>query len=230
MKDTTAVIDCETVAPPWAWSGEDHENDWRPAAAREMAAKRTDRQTGEPMTAPVYLALLPPGAVIASLAVLGHEAGQHRVLVNDGLFERGAMGYDQGESVLLRRAAGVLSKATRFVTWNGRRFDLPLLIHRMVVHHIKPPRNLVIAARESKYRPNVHVDLMDQMTFYGGFALSLRAACLSYRLGDPKAQGDGSDVAELVRAGRRDDLVEYAAGDVVYLDQLYERWRELVGV
>jgi uncharacterized protein YprB with RNaseH-like and TPR domain len=50
----------------------------------------------------------------------------------------------------------------RFITFNGRSFDAPFLIVRSAVHRIKPSVNL-IPNRYDKY----HIDLFDQLSFYG---------------------------------------------------------------
>ena len=60
------------------------------------------------------------------------------------------------------------------VTWNGRRFDMPVLIQRALYHGIQVPKWFQMGDRFSNYRyrycPDWHCDLMDLMSEYGAAA------------------------------------------------------------
>ena len=244
-EQVTVALDCETVPPVWAWPERYQEDrasggrDWRREVARELCwdwwRRQAPANTAQPEGAdpPVQLLALKVNlAMVASVALHHVESGADKCLVNEGLFAEELAG-ERGERDLLARVSKALVKAQRLVTWNGRRFDLPLLIHRMVVHEVTVPAILTRAAREKRYSPNCHVDLMDGCTFYGTAErghMSMRAACLALRLGDPKAEGDGAAVFDLVRERRREELEAYNLGDVAFLAQLYQRWVSAVGV
>lgn len=140
---------------------------------------------------------------------------------------------DNEADVLLKTNLSLSRGVTRIVTFRGRSFDLPVLIHRCVALGVPPCETLVKAAREYRYKPNLHVDLWDQFTFFGaasGNGCTLRAFAIGYGLPDPKANACGADVAALVERGDAAALVEYCLGDVRTTAALYERWLALCGV
>jgi hypothetical protein len=111
----------------------------------------------------------------------------------------------------LRAAGGQL------VTYNGRGFDLPVLIHRSIKHRVSEGRELLIkAATENRYRPMLHLDLMEVVTFSGVSARwPLAAYAIGYGFASPKSTMDGSQVWSAVQAGRIIDVARYCAGDVL---------------
>jgi hypothetical protein len=138
-----------------------------------------------------------------------------------------------GEARLLEHVNCLLSKVTRVVTFNGRCFDLAVLVHRSVALGVKPADFLLRAWREYRYKPFAHIDVRDLMTNFGaanGPGTSLRAFALGYGLKDPKAGGAGADVAQLVEKGDAAGLCEYCLGDVRATAQLYQRWGEACGL
>ncbi len=121
---------------------------------------------------------------------------------------------------------GALSYDT-FVTFNGRAFDMPFLIHRSLMCGITPTFTLNQSRYVSKQTLPYHVDLMDEFSFYGAMSKrpSLHLLCLAYGVGSKKGEVDGSQVAELFRSGRFDDLINHNIADVVATTTLYELWR-----
>jgi hypothetical protein len=116
----------------------------------------------------------------------------------------------------------------RLVTFGGRRYDYPVLIHRAARHGVRPAKCVMAAATENRYR-QTHYDMFDILTFYGAATASLRAFALGYGLHDPKAGGSGADVEELWRAEEYTALAAYNLGDVVTLRELKRLWHETTG-
>lgn len=116
-----------------------------------------------------------------------------------------------------------------FVTFNGRRFDLPFLLHRAAIHGVKG-RPAIMDKRYLSQQGKVrHIDLQDQLTFYGAMHRmpSLHMFCRAYGIESPKAGGVvGDDVAALFAAGRFRDIAVYNAADVRATVALYRRWLE----
>jgi hypothetical protein len=143
-----------------------------------------------------------------------------------------------GEAGVLKAANDALGKVSTLITFNGRAFDVPVLVNRMVSLGVKPCDFLLRAARESRYpnwkgTPRLHVDVREQMTFFGacnGAGQTLRAFAIGYGLEDPKANGCGAGVAALVKGGDTATLAEYCLGDVRTTAALYERWLALCGI
>lgn len=84
-----------------------------------------------------------------------------------------------------------------FVTFNGRTFDAPFLFHRSLAHGITPTRNLLEGRYPNQQRSVRHVDLQDELTFFGAMNRrpSLHLFCRTYGITSPKQEVSGDDVA-----------------------------------
>jgi DNA polymerase elongation subunit (family B) len=136
------------------------------------------------------------------------------------------------EPELLQIFWEIATKYSQFVTFNGRAFDVPFLMMRSAVHHIKPTKNL-IAQRylERQYAGVRHVDLCDQLSFYGASwrKPSLHLVCRAFGIESPKAQGvTGDDVAKLYRANEFETIARYNARDLIATAEVFKRWKEFL--
>jgi hypothetical protein len=132
------------------------------------------------------------------------------------------------EKLLLDHFMGWFETNVRsLVTFNGRGFDLPCLIHRAVANGVKPSKKLLWMAQEPRYKPANHIDLRERFSFQGCFSKgTLQDYALAYGLPDPKAEVHGSGVGELVAARDGEKLVRYCLGDVETTKALWLRWQE----
>ncbi len=82
-----------------------------------------------------------------------------------------------------------------FVTYNGREFDVPFILHRSVAHGVVPTCPLMEGRYLYQQKTVRHVDLQDQLTFYGAMRRrpSLHLFCRLYGIESPKAGGIGGD-------------------------------------
>lgn len=116
------------------------------------------------------------------------------------------------------------------VTWNGRGFDLPVLLHRAMLHRVQARAWFGGSRTESygyRYSADGHCDLMDQLTDYGAVqktSLDLTAAALGFA-GKPGV--DGSQVETLFHDGRLADIAAYCETDVLNLYGVFLRWAHL---
>ena len=134
-----------------------------------------------------------------------------------------------GEKEMLEKFWQVAAVCTEFVSFNGRGFDAPFLAIRSMVHHVVPTKDLMSNRYLSLQRGCTHVDLMDQLTFYGAarFKKSLHLFCRALGIESPKAGGTtGDDVAALYAAKKYSDIAHYNAGDLFATAALYKRWKE----
>lgn len=139
-----------------------------------------------------------------------------------------AVSYPSEGNLLLNFMPWFEQEVRLLVTFNGRGFDLPCLIHRAVALGVKPSRKLLAMAQEPRYKPYNHIDVRERFTFQGCFNKgTLEDFCLAYGLKNPKAGGDGSKVADLVARGDLEALVRYCLGDVAATKALWLRWLEL---
>lgn len=134
-----------------------------------------------------------------------------------------------GEAEILRHFGRMVEQHLRqpkaqLVTYNGRGFDLPVLIHRSLKHRVTEGRELLIkAAMENRYRPLVHVDLLDTVTFCGAAGrFPLAAYALGYGWRSPKQDMHGAQVSPAVQQGRIIDVARYCAGDVLATAHVYQ--------
>ncbi len=123
-----------------------------------------------------------------------------------------------------RRIGRHLAQAgAQLVTYNGRGFDLPVLIHRSIKHRVTEGRDLLVkAVTENRYRPLLHVDLQEAVTFSGvSGRWPMAAYAIGYGWRSPKQDMDGALVSGAVQAGRIIDVVRYCAGDVLATAHLH---------
>ena len=115
------------------------------------------------------------------------------------------------------------------VTFNGYGFDVPYLNIRSAVHGIRPTANLMVNRYLSsqKYASIVHVDLQDQLSYYGATRRkgSLHMYCRAFGIKSPKAGGvAGDDVKPLFDSGKFVDIARYNGQDITCTLQLYKKW------
>jgi predicted PolB exonuclease-like 3'-5' exonuclease len=119
------------------------------------------------------------------------------------------------------------------VTWNGRGYDVPVLLQRALIRGVPTPKWFQAGRRyESysyRYSANWHCDLMDQFSGYGACTrtpmdLFARAMGLPGKLG-----GNGADVEAMFEAGEIENIAAYCECDVLNLYGIYLRWLMVTG-
>lgn len=138
--------------------------------------------------------------------------------------EHNGIKYETGtEAEILEKFWKALSFAHKFVTFNGRGFDCPVLMLRSAMLEVKPTKNLM----PYRYSSDVHIDLLEQLTFYNAYRkFNLDFYCKAFGIQSPKAGGvTGHDVAPLFQAGEYEPIARYCAGDLWSTRELYLRWQ-----
>ncbi|MGU3422629.1 3'-5' exonuclease [Methylobacterium sp. D54C] len=113
------------------------------------------------------------------------------------------------------------------VTWNGRAFDMQVLLQRAMLHGIATPAWHARGQGRMSYGQRYadwHVDLMDVISGYGASArLGLDETCAA--LGLPGKPGtSGADVADLVAAGDLGRVRNYCESDALNTYALFLRY------
>lgn len=132
------------------------------------------------------------------------------------------------ERGLLERFADylVLRKGPTLVTWNGRRYDVPVLAMRMLRHGIPAPWFFDRELRK-RYTEDGHLDLADHLTDHGA-ARAMKLSDVAKTIGLPGKMGtDGGDVAGLYAAGELDKIDAYCLADVVQTAFVFLRYERL---
>lgn len=145
-------------------------------------------------------------------------------------------GLDEGasEADLLRGFWSLVGRLQpTLVTWNGRAFDVPVLLWRSLRWRVAAPAwfRKVSNFENYGYRFSLdwHVDLMDVMTGYGAarrvpLDVAARAAGAPGKLG-----AGGADVGAMIAAGRLADVRAYCELDALNTYLVWLGWRHLMG-
>jgi len=228
----TLVFDIETIGEPW----EDLDETTKKVLTRWIERSRFSKEEKEQLTHDLQteLGFSPLTGFLVAIGVYDLERKQGAVYYSgaqNGADER------QGDFVLKQRNEremledfweGARSYDT-FVTFNGRSFDVPFLLHRSVAQGVRPSVDLMSGRYLYQQKGVKHIDLLDQLTFYGAMRRrpSLHLFCRAYGIDSPKSAGvTGDDVSELYKTGRFLDLARYNTRDVVATTELYLRWRD----
>ena len=125
-------------------------------------------------------------------------------------------------------------KYNEFITFNGRGFDAPFLAVRSAVHKIKASKDLMSNRYLSSQRFGAtHIDLFDQLTFYGATRRKggLHLWCRAFGITSPKAQGvTGDDVAQLFKEKKYKEIAKYNVGDLMATKELYDYWKNYIKI
>jgi hypothetical protein len=115
------------------------------------------------------------------------------------------------------------------VTYNGRSFDLPVIVMRSLCHAIALP--WYYRDRDVRYRYSAegHLDLCDWLAEHGA-ARAGKLDAIARLIGLPGKLGvDGSQVEGLYRAGQLASVQSYCLADVAQTALLFLRFRLLQG-
>lgn len=118
-----------------------------------------------------------------------------------------------------------------FISFNGRGFDAPFLITRSAIHKIKPTRDLMSNRYIGSQRDAKHIDLFDQLSFYGAVRRrgGLHLWCRAFGIKSPKAEGvTGDDVSRLFKEKKFAEIAKYNVGDLHATHALYEVWNTYI--
>jgi hypothetical protein len=122
----------------------------------------------------------------------------------------------------------VAQKYDTFVTFNGYQFDAPYLMIRGAIHGVRPTVNLLSNRYLSMQRGGkAHVDLIDQLSFYGAMRKkgSLHMWTRAFGISSPKSEEvNGHQVAEMFKEKKYLDIARYNAADIKATGDLYTKW------
>ncbi len=121
------------------------------------------------------------------------------------------------------------TRAERFagalVSFNGRRFDIPVLELAALRHGLAAPLHFGDESQaRDRYSSTRHLDLYDYLTNFGAVSLAGGMDLLLKMIGLPGKTGmDGSMVQEYFEAHRLDEIHRYCRNDVVQTYFLFLR-------
>lgn len=232
---STLIFDIETV-------GEDF--DALDTATQDVLTRWIRKETPEEGYAAVLedlkngLGFSPLTGEIAAIGVLDHERGKGAVYyqtlgIKEQATEDGGIKFKPmtEKEMLIHFWKGV-TEYDEFVSFNGRGFDVPFLVIRSAVHGIRPTKDLMSNRYlESQTFGAKHVDLLDQLTFYGAVRRkgNLHLWCRVFGIKSPKVDGvTGNDVGKLFHSKKFSDIAHYNARDLHATRELYLKWKDYI--
>lgn len=134
------------------------------------------------------------------------------------------------ESGMLEQFWSGAKSYQEFISFNGRTFDVPFLMVRSAIHGLRPTKDLMSNRYLNSQKFGcTHVDLLDQLSFYGAVWKkgSLHLWCRAFGIASPKAEGiTGDDVRRLFAEKKFLGIAKYNVGDLAATRQLYEYWEK----
>jgi hypothetical protein len=119
-----------------------------------------------------------------------------------------------------------LFKKETLVSFNGRSYDIPVLVHFFASRGMKIPKILKDAFQQKRWQYRPHVDLREAFCGSGLYNQgTLHDYCIAYGVDSPKKSCDGSKVSELYAAGKFQEIAEYNLADAIATYKLYQKWR-----
>lgn len=132
------------------------------------------------------------------------------------------------EKQILEKFWETVKSYNYFITFNGRGFDVPFLMIRSAILDVKPSKNLLSNRYLGSQKWDAtHVDLLDQLTFYGAVRkkFNLHFWTKAFGIKSPKEEGTtGDDVSRLYGEGKLLEIAKYNLGDLRATKELYEKW------
>ncbi len=149
---------------------------------------------------------------------------------NKEVTEQGVTLKQMTEEEMLRKFWEAAKHYPVFVTFNGRGFDVPFLMIRSAIYGIRPSKDLMRGRYLYQHNPDaLHIDLMEQLTFYGASRKrgSLHLFSRAFGIESPKSGGvTGDDVGPLFKKKKFLDIAKYNVGDLRATRSLYEKWEQ----
>jgi predicted PolB exonuclease-like 3'-5' exonuclease len=143
---------------------------------------------------------------------------------------RAAASDDEREKALLDEFSQLVGRARPvLVTYNGRSFDLPVMVMRSLCHAVPLPWYYRERDRRYRYSEDGHLDLCDWLADHGASRAG-KLDAIARLIGLPGKSGmDGSQVDGLYQAGQIAAIERYCLADVAQTALLFLRFRLLQG-
>ncbi|MBI4434102.1 ribonuclease H-like domain-containing protein [Candidatus Uhrbacteria bacterium] len=235
MNMHTLIFDIETV-------GEDF--DAMDATTQEVMTRwvresaRDEEEYGQELARlKGRLGFSPFTGTIVAIGTLDADSGKGGVYFQApgkelAVFEEDGVKFEpMDERRMLEKFWEVAQYAQVLVGFNSRGFDAPFLVMRSAVHRIPPTVPLMAGRYLYQQRGVKHVDLMDQLQFYGSVWKRPNLHLVTRALGieSPKAEGvTGDDVAPLFQSGDYETIARYNLRDLHATRELYRVWQSCI--
>ncbi len=227
------VFDIETVGEDWEevdeysktvltrWIDRTSKNE------EERAAKLIDFKNN--------LGFSPLTGFIVSIAVYDLETDSGYVFYQadtDTVCKKDTVHFSSGsEAEILSDFWDIAKNKQVFVSFNGRAFDVPFLMHRSIACEVLPSVQLIGNRYLSYQIPPYHIDLQDELTFYGVMNKrpSMHLFSRAYGIKSSKDNTVSGDVvSDLFKSKQYYDIATYNYADVMATKALFLKWKTYV--
>jgi DNA polymerase elongation subunit (family B) len=125
------------------------------------------------------------------------------------------------EEKLIRDFIDYLSQWNdRYVHYNGLDFDVPYLLFKCAKYGITPPTNFCNLIR---FRTHPHYDLMQVLSAWGKFPISLAEALVSFGITNSKDTLGGLDTLTFLQTASDDAIRKYNLADTQSTYELFKK-------
>ena len=202
------VLDIETIPDTFRWTRPDTTSDPRQGFPPTWAHR----------------------IVVIGCLWLDHHYRLKRLGVIGDASAIGSASDEQRERELLEDFSRFVGKARPvLVTYNGRSFDLPVIVLRSLTHAVPLPWYYREKDMRYRFSEEGHLDLCDWLAEHGA-TRSGSLDAVAKLIGLPGKLGvDGSQVEGLYQAGQLDAIQRYCLSDVAQTALLFLRFRLLQG-
>ncbi|MEJ5307327.1 MAG: ribonuclease H-like domain-containing protein [candidate division WOR-3 bacterium] len=122
------------------------------------------------------------------------------------------------EKEILENFYDRIKRCSRFITFNGLRFDCPFITFRAIINGVKPSRNI----NTPRFKKEEHYDVYDVLTLSGLLkGNSLDIYCKIFDIPSPKINMSGKDVEKFYREEKFLEIAKYCSMDVFSTYLLY---------
>ncbi len=232
------VFDIETVGEDWEAMDKKTQEIIKEKVNRIIGGSKDKKVIKEGLNAEIEkFGLSPLTGQIVSIGMLDVDTKKGAVYFQapdaeiEDFEEEGIKYKAMTEKDILKGFWEIAKHADEFISFNGRPFDVPYILVRGAIHEIRPTKDLMgnRYLNIQKFGAK-HIDLLDQLTFYGSVwnnKGSLHMWTRAFGIKSPKEEGiSGEDVTKMFTEKKYLEIAQYNVRDLHSTKDLFEYWNK----
>jgi predicted PolB exonuclease-like 3'-5' exonuclease len=130
--------------------------------------------------------------------------------------------FDRGDekSIIQGFFATITNFKGKFVGFNTLDFDVPYLLYKCAEYGIEPNQRF---CNMTRFRTDPHYDIMQMLTSWGRYPLSLAEACVSFGVKNSKDTLGGLDTLTFMLQATDEQIIFYNMEDTRSEKQIYDK-------